>query len=75
MNKLNLSPRIVEYLLGILATAFIVVGTFLYILQEPARIVSAQDEQLQTDLLEAFGEDSMELIFNALMKIISDSQG
>ena len=53
MNKLNLSPRIVEYLFGILATAFIVVGTFLYILQEPARIVSAQDEQLQTDLLEA----------------------
>lgn len=53
MNKHKLSPRIIETLLGILATSLIATGIFWYALQEPARIVSAQGEQILTDLDDA----------------------
>jgi mono/diheme cytochrome c family protein len=50
MKQLDLSPRIVELLVGILATLMIAVGLFLYALNEPDRIVSAQAEQTAQDL-------------------------
>jgi mono/diheme cytochrome c family protein len=49
----NIPPRTLEYLLGILATSMIVVGLFLYALQEPTRIVQAQAAQQEYDLDEA----------------------
>ena len=55
MKKLNLSPRTIEYSLGILATTSIVIGILFYIFQEPNRIVSAQKDQLRRDLEEAMG--------------------
>jgi len=42
-----------ETLIGILATALIVVGVLLYAWQEPDRIVMAQEDQLASDLDEA----------------------
>jgi mono/diheme cytochrome c family protein len=50
MNKYKLSPRLIETLLGILATSLIATGILWYALQEPARIVSAQEGQILTDL-------------------------
>jgi hypothetical protein len=53
MNKHKLSPRIIETLLGIFATSLIAAGILLYVLQEPTRIVSAQEEQILADLDDA----------------------
>ncbi len=50
MNVTSNATRIVEYLIGILATALIGAGIFLYSLQEPDRIAYAQQAQLDTDL-------------------------
>src|SRR4030042_7011085 len=53
MNRLNFPPRLIEYLLGILATAMIAAGIFLYAYNEPQRIAAAQEAQIQFDLDEA----------------------
>ncbi len=53
MNVTSNANRIVEYLVGILATILIGVGIFLYSIQEPTRIVYAQQAQLETDLDQA----------------------
>lgn len=50
MKNHPISPRTVEYLVGTLATLLIAAGLLLYALQEPQRIVYAQDSQLQADL-------------------------
>jgi mono/diheme cytochrome c family protein len=52
MNVTSNTTRIVEYVVGIIATALIGAGIFLYSLQEPTRIVYAQQDQLETDLYE-----------------------
>ncbi|MCK5429218.1 MAG: cytochrome c, partial [Anaerolineales bacterium] len=53
MDKHKLSPRIIETLLGIFATSLIAAGILLYAVQEPSRIVSAQDDQILADLDDA----------------------
>ncbi len=53
MRRFNISPRTVEFLIGILATALIAAGLLIYALREPARIVQAQESQIQSDLDEA----------------------
>ena len=53
MKKLTLSPRTVEMLIGILATAMIAIGLLLYAMQEPDRLVQAAQLQTLTDLDEA----------------------
>lgn len=53
MNRRKLSPRIIETLLGIFATSLIAAGILLYAVQEPSRIVSAQDDQILADLDDA----------------------
>jgi len=53
MNVTSNTTRIIEYFVGILATALIGAGILLYSLQEPDRIVQAQQLQLETDLDEA----------------------
>lgn len=50
MNKNKLSPRLIETLLGIFATSLIAAGILWYALQEPERIVSAQEDQILADL-------------------------
>ncbi|MGC8785905.1 MAG: c-type cytochrome, partial [Anaerolineae bacterium] len=45
-------PKLETYL-GILATVLIVLGLFLVVLNEPKRIASAQQAQLESDLDEA----------------------
>jgi mono/diheme cytochrome c family protein len=53
MIKLRFSSRQIEYLVGIIATALIATGLFIYALQEPERAAVAQEMQLNTDLDEA----------------------
>jgi len=53
MNLKKLSTRTIEFLVGILATAMIVIGIFLYAFQEPSRLVDAQAAQLDLDLEQA----------------------
>ena len=53
MKKIHISPSFVEYALGLLATALIAAGLLLYAVQEPERIASAQEQQVNTDLDEA----------------------
>lgn len=50
MKKNSISPRMIEYLVGILATLMIAAGVLLYALGEPDRITSAQELQLTSDL-------------------------
>ncbi|MDI6696249.1 MAG: c-type cytochrome [Anaerolineales bacterium] len=52
-TRIQTSARTLEYLVGILATALIAVGLLLYALDEPQRIVQAQQAQLALDLDEA----------------------
>jgi len=53
MMKTRLTPRMVEFFTGILATALIAAGLLLYALDEPERIVEAQGAQLNSDVDEA----------------------
>jgi mono/diheme cytochrome c family protein len=53
MNRLNLTPRTIEMLVGILATAMIALGLLLYAIEEPQRIANAAEQQIQVDLEEA----------------------
>lgn len=53
MKSLRISPHLIEYTLGILATALIAAGLLLYAIQEPERIVTAQAQQIDADLDEA----------------------
>jgi mono/diheme cytochrome c family protein len=53
MRHIQISPRFIEYALGILATAMIAAGLLLYASQEPVRIASAQEQQIHSDLDEA----------------------
>jgi len=48
-----MNSRVLEYLIGIVSTLIITTGIMIYALNEPARIESAQVQQLQTDLDEA----------------------
>ncbi len=50
MKKPNLTPRTIELLVGILATALMVAAIGLYAWREPARLETAQAEQLAADL-------------------------
>jgi mono/diheme cytochrome c family protein len=47
---MKISTRIIEYLIGILATLMIVAGLLLYSLEEPERLTYAQEIQLKSDL-------------------------
>jgi len=47
------SARLIEHLVGLLALALALTGLLIYALQEPQRIVQAQEAQLQRDLDEA----------------------
>jgi mono/diheme cytochrome c family protein len=52
--KLNFPPSYrIELLVGLLVTGLIAVGLLIYAIQEPARIVQAQEAQLAADLDEA----------------------
>lgn len=53
MNRLKINTRLIEHLVGLLALFLIAVGLFLYAIQEPERIKSAQAAQLASDLDEA----------------------
>lgn len=53
MNVTSDSTRIVEYFIGIVATALIASGILMYSLQEPDRIAYAQQSQLEMDLDQA----------------------
>lgn len=50
MKTKRISSRTIELLIGILATAMIAAGVFLYALNEPTRLVAAQAQQLAVDL-------------------------
>ena len=50
MNRKPISPRMVEYFVGMFATVMIATGLLLYALSEPSRITSAQALQLTSDL-------------------------
>ena len=53
MKKLNLTPRTIELLVGILATALMVTGIAWYAWREPVRLQAAQAQQLAADLDDA----------------------
>lgn len=53
MNDRKINFRLLEHTIGLLALFLMAVGLFLYAIQEPERIQSAQAAQLSTDLDEA----------------------
>lgn len=53
MKRLHLPTHTLEGLIGLAATAVIATALMVYVLWEPARIASAQDRQLATDLDQA----------------------
>ena len=53
MNRIKFNSRQIEHIIGLLALFLMAVGLFLYAIQEPERIQTAQAAQLATDLDEA----------------------
>ena len=53
MNDRKINSRLIEHTIGLLALFLMAVGLFLYAIQEPERIQSAQAAQLATNLDEA----------------------